>query len=196
MKIIDYINSNATVLNQENIFTLQKYEQLIQYFTVSQPTKYVNIRYNQETMHNGNIANTLLPITNQVILLTNLDFDFPPPKVPYEYDMFFNPDLLPANYLDIPYLDKINPDVLHVIVKNDIHIFTHSVSINHPNIHMIPAGVFSKFYHFHMKTNSKDTLCYANFGLSCDRWFGNPRNEVVEFIKNKNIQLKWSDEII
>jgi len=199
MKIIDYINSNATVLNQENIFTLQKYEQLIQYFTVSQPTKYVNIRYNQETMHNGNIANTLLPITNQVILLTNLDFDFPPPKVPYEYDMFFNPDLLPANYLDIPYLDKINPDVLHVIVKNDIHIFTHSVSINHPNIHMIPAGVFSKFYHFHMKTNSKDTLCYANFGLSCDRWFGNPRNEVVEFIKNKNFILKeniYSTEVV
>jgi hypothetical protein len=41
-----------------------------------------------------------------------------------------------------------------------------------------------------MKTNPKETLCYANFGLSCDRWFGNPRNEVVEFIKNKNFIKK------
>ena len=122
MKIIDYVNSNGSMLNQENIFTLQKYEQLIHYFTVSQPTKYVNIRYNQETMHNGNIANTLLPITNQVILLTNLDFDFPPPKVPYEYDAYFNPDLLPSNYLEIPYLDKINTNILPIIEKNNIRI--------------------------------------------------------------------------
>jgi hypothetical protein len=190
MKIIDYINSNGSVLNQQNIFTLQTYEQIIQYFTVLQATKYVNISYNQDTMHNSNIANTLLPITNRAILLTNLDFDFPPPKKPYEYDAYFNPSKLPDNYSNIPYFDKINTDILPVIEKNNIHIFAHSVSINHPNITMIPAGVFYKFNHFHMKTNSKDTLCYANFGLSCDRWFGNPRNEVVEFIKNKNFIKK------
>ncbi len=186
MKITEYINSNSIVLNPRNTFTLQKYETLICKYTSSVDTSNIKtFDYNQDTLHNKCIIDTLSQFTKCTILLSNLDVDFPPPKKPYEYDAYFNPSKLPTNHSNIPYLDKIHTDLLQVLEKNDIQIFAHAVSISHPNITMIPAGVFAKFSHFEMKTNKKDILCYANFGLSCNRWFGNPRNDVVEFIRNK-----------
>lgn len=185
MKIVEYINSKDAILNKMNIFTLNVYHyKLIPHFTSKNPSKIIFFDYSQHTIHANNILNDFKQIKNRVILLSNLDFDFPPPKKPYEYDLYFDKTKLPENYLDIPYIDKIHLDILPIIENNNNHIFAHAVSINHPNITMIPGGVFSRFNHFHMKTNEKSILCYANFGLHCDRWFGNPREETLKSIQN------------
>ncbi len=190
MKISEYIKSGTTILNSNNIFTLQKYEYIISHFTSKFKNKYLFIPYEPQFLHNNDMVNVLSGINNKVILLSNLDVDFPPPKKPYEYDAYFDPAVLPENYLEIPYGQKIQTEVLPILLENNIKIFAHAVSINHPNVTMIPGGVFSKFNHFHLKTNNKNNLCYANFGLNCDRWFGNPRNEILEWIKNKDFVLK------
>ena len=191
MKIVEYINSKDAVLNKTNIFTLNVYHyELIPYFTTKFPSKIIFFDYSQHTIHANNILNDFKQIKNRVILLSNLDFDFPPPKKPYEYDLYFDKTKLPENYLDIPYMDKIHTDILPIIENNNNHIFAHAVSINHPNITMIPGGVFSRFNHFHMKTNEKSILCYANFGLHCDRWFGNPREETLKSIQNMQFITK------
>lgn len=191
MKIVDYINSKDAVLSSTNIFTLNVYHyKLIPYFTTKFPSKIIFFDYSQDTIHANNIFNDFKQIKNRVILLSNLDFDFPPPKKPYEYDIYFDKSKLPENYLDIPYIDKVHVDILPIIENNNNHIFAHAVSINHPNITMIPGGVFSRFNHFHMKTNEKSILCYANFGLHCDRWFGNPREETLKSIQNMQFITK------
>lgn len=185
MKIADYINSTDRVLNSENIFTLSVYHyKIIPYFTSKFPSKFLFFDYTQHTIHTNNIVNDFKLIKNRTILLSNLDFDFPPPKKPYEYDLYFDKSTLPENYLEIPYIDKIHTDILPIIQENNNHVFAHAVSINHPNVTMIPGGVFSRFDHFHLKTNAKTILCYANFGIHCDRWFGNPRKDTLTSIEN------------
>jgi hypothetical protein len=193
MKITDYITDNS-VLNKDNIFTLQKYEQIIKYLHLTFPDKYIILDYNQHSIHSNSHMELLQQTQNKIILISNLDFDFPPPLKPYEYDAYFNKSLLPNNYKNIPYIQKINTNIIKTIEKNNIKIYAHAVSVNHPNITMIPAGIYSKFNHFYMKTNEKKILCYANFGLSCDRWFGNPRNEIYkDFITKENI---YSTEVV
>jgi len=190
MKIQDYINSGLKVLNNENIWTLDKYEKLLNNLVVKYPQKFCRINYIQETIHNRSFFNDLTQCKNKTLLLSNLDIDFPPPQPPYEYDMFFDPKKLPPNYENIPYANKIDKDIISFLEQNNIMVFAHAVSVNHPLIQMIPGGIFRRFNHFHFKTSEKRILCYANFGLNCDRWFGNPRNIVLNDIRNKDFIVK------
>jgi hypothetical protein len=190
MKLQEYINSGESVLNQSNIWTIAKYESIIKYLASAFPQKYSQINYTPEAIHHGNILSDLAKYNNKTLLVSNLDIDFPPPKPPYEYDAFFDIKKLPQNYEEIPYINKIQNDVTNVLEQNHTHVFAHAVSIDHPLIQMVPAGIFSRFNHFHLKTNPKTILCYANFGLSCDRWFGNPRNTVLHDIQSIQFIIK------
>ena len=183
MKLQEYINSGESVLNQSNIWMLTKYEGIIKYLASAFPQKYSLINYTPEAIHHGNILSEFSKHNNKTVLVSNLDIDFPPPKPPYEYDVFFDIKKLPQNYEEIPYHNKIQSEITGILEQNNTRVFAHAVSIDHPLIHMVPAGIFSRFNHFHLKTNTKTILCYANFGLSCDRWFGNPRNAVLRDIK-------------
>jgi hypothetical protein len=193
MKLHEYINSGESILNQSNIWTLTKYENIIKYLASAFPQKYSLINYTPETIHHGNILSDFSKHNNKTIFVSNLDIDFPPPTPPYEYDAFFDVNKLPTDYKEIPYHNKIQSNITVILEKNNIRVFAHAVSIAYPLIQMVPAGIFSRFNHFHLKTNPKTILCYANFGLSCDRWFGNPRNIVLrdiqcaDFIVKENI---------
>ena len=81
-------------------------------------------------------------------------------------------------------------ELLHIIEKNNISVVTHALSINHPNIVNIPIGIFNKFNHYHLKMNNKKILCYANFGIHVDRWFGNPRKYLLKILQDKPFVLQ------
>ncbi len=190
MNLLDYINSDDNVLNSANIFTLGKYEYLLQYLVATHPAKYSTINYTPDVIHDNTIYDQFLKNSHKILLISNLDIDFPPPKLPYEYDAYFDSDVLPHNYEHIPYCNKINNSIVSLIEQNNNRVFAHAVSIQHERIQMIPAGVYNRFNHFHLKTLPKTILCYANFGLSCDRWFGNPRNIVLRDIITKDFIVK------
>jgi hypothetical protein len=190
MKLQDYIHSGTEVLNDKNIWTLQKYEQLLNSLVLQYPNKYSKINYIQDTIHDRSLFNEMSHHKNKTLVISNLDIDFPPPKPPYEYDKYFDLKKLPSNYENISYHDKIDYNVISLLEQNNNVVFAHAVSICHPRIQMIPGGVFRRFNHFHLKTTPKTILCYANFGLNCDRWFGNPRNVVLRDINKQDFILK------
>ena len=160
MKIQDYINSDYSLLNNTNIWTLTKYEYLIKYLVSQCPQKYSSVNYTVETIHDRSVLREFSNCINKTLLLSNLDIDFPPPKPPFEYDAFFDVKKLPPNYENMSYGTKIDDTVIQLVEKNSNTVFAHAVSISHPQIQMIPAGVFSRFNHFHLKTNPKTILCY------------------------------------
>lgn len=183
MKLIEYIQT-PNILNSENILTLYKYENLIHHFT-NNDNKFIYLHYSQDFLENGDVIEFFRNTQNKVLLISSPDIDFPPPIKPYSYDKYADFSKFPTNYLDIKYIDKVHTQLIPIIEENNVKVFVHAVSIYSPNVLTVPIGVFSKFNHFHLKSNHKEKLCYANFGLCIDRWFGNPRNEVVEYIKTK-----------
>ena len=183
MKLLEYIHT-PNILNLENIFTLNKYENLIHHFTNTHH-EFIYLHYSQDFLENENVIDFFRNIQNKVVLISSPDIDFPPPIKPYSYDKYADFSKFPKNYLEIKYNDKVHTELIPIIEQNNLKVFVHAVSIYSPNVLTVPIGIFSKFNHFHLKTNNKDNLCYANFGLCIDRWFGNPRNEIVEYIKTK-----------
>ena len=177
MKIQEYIQS-PNFINLSNVFTLGKYEQLIRSCGLG-----TIVNLSEDMLEHQDIHTILKQYTNKVLFISNADIDFPPPKKPYSYDKYFNKDALPKNYTEIDYYDKINIELLDIIKRNNLRIICHALSINHPFITMVPLSCFHQFNHFHLKTYEKTLLCYANFGLACDRWFGNPRNIVYQDIQ-------------
>ena len=191
MKIHEYINSN--ILSDSNVITLEKYTKFVDY--LKDHEKYVYIDMSQDMLQNTNICDIFSNITNKIVIINSPDIDFPPPKQPYSYDKYFDTNILPTNYMSIAYNEKIEMELLDIIEKNNISVVTHALSINHPNIVNIPIGIFNKFNHYHLKMNNKKILCYANFGIPVDRWFGNPRKDLLKILEDKpyvlqeNIQL-------
>ena len=59
-------------------------------------------------------------IKNKIVLICSPDIDFPPPKYPYKYDKYFDSSILPSNYLNINYYDKINLEIISVINENNL----------------------------------------------------------------------------
>lgn len=192
MKIHEYINSNT--LSHSNVITLEKYTKFVDYLK-NNNKKYVYIDMSQDMLQSTNICDIFSNIVNKIVIINSPDIDFPPPKKPYSYDKYFDTKILPYNYESIDYYEKIEMELLHIIEKNNISVVTHALSINHPNIVNIPIGIFNKFNHYHLKMNNKTILCYANFGISVDRWFGNPRKDLLKILEDKpyvlqeNIQL-------
>ena len=178
MKIHEYIRS-PFYINPSNVLTLEKYGRLVKSCDLG---TYVHLT--EDTLEYQNIHEVFKQYKNCILFINSPDIDFPPPKKPYAYDKYFNKDLLPMNYIEIDYYDKIDKELLDIIEKNNLRVFCHAVSINHPFVTMVPLSCFHHFNHFHLKTYEKTILCYANFGLACDRWFGNPRNIVYQDIQN------------
>ena len=177
MKLREFIEA-PPFIDRSNILTLTKYEQFIQSCELG-----TVIPLTQDMLEHQNIHDVFRQYKNCVLFISNADIDFPPPKKPYSYDKYFNKNALPANYLDVDYYDKIDLELLDIIKRNNLRIFCHALSINHPFITNIPLSCFHHFNHFNLKTYPKKILCYANFGLACDRWFGNPRNIVYQDIQ-------------
>lgn len=184
MLLIDYIKSPLT-LDPSNLLTSERYNKLIHHFTSGYPEKCIFFDYSQDYLEHHSIAEYFSKLTNKIIFISNVDIDFPPPKKPYKYDKYADFSNFPPNYLDIPYLDKVETKLKDIIEKNNLTVFANSLSLYSKNLLMIPLGNSNGFRHFHLKANPKTNLCYANFGIPVDRWFGNPRKKIVEFIKTK-----------
>jgi hypothetical protein len=188
MNLPEYINSS--LLNNENIIKLKRYEDYIMSLLQKQEPNVVVMRMNMDILDKYDILDAFLSIQNKVVFISSPDIDFPPPKKPYCYDGYFDISKVPENYLNINYYDKIYKEVIPIIEKNNLYVFTHSVSINHPRIFFVPIGLFPRFDHFRLKTIVKENLCYANFGLAINRWFGNPRQQVLDIINKKDFIIK------
>lgn len=181
MKINDYIE-DIYFLNQQNCMQLFKFEKKMKDISSK---NYTYLVYSEELIEHNDLNDVLNKLTNTIVLLLNVDIDFPPPKKPYSYDKYFKNYRLPPDHEKINYYDKINTEFIPIIEKNNIHIFTYSLSLQHKNLFFLPLGVSKNFNYFYLKQNKKDILCYLNFGIPCDRWFGNPRKYIVEELKQK-----------
>jgi hypothetical protein len=188
----NYIHCN--LLNTSNIIKLQRYEEYIMSLINNHEKNVVVMRMNMDILDKYDILQVFRGIKNKIIFISSPDIDFPPPKKPYCYDAYFDPSKVPSNYFDINYYDKIHTELIDIIEKNNLFIFSHSISIHHRRLFFIPIGIFPNFDHFHLKTTKKEILCYANFGLAIDRWFGNPRKQVLEIIKHKDFIIKENIE--
>lgn len=202
MKIIEYINSDY--LNITNIIQLQKYcdyinnnKNIIKFNNNCDYLKTINntisIIYSEDLIETQNINDIFLQLNNKIIILYNVDIDFPNPIKPYSYDKYFHEYILPENNDKIDYYDKINKDIINIIEKNNLHVFTYSASINNKNITYVPLGIFHQFNHFHLKTINKNILCYLNISIPCDRWFGNPRKKIIDYLQNKSFIYKQNN---
>jgi hypothetical protein len=147
MKLQEYLNSNY--LTNENVITLQKYEQFITHF-VNRDGLFVHLKLSEDFLEYDNIIDFFKNIKNTIVFICSPDIDFPPPKKPYSYDKYAIFSKVPSNYLDISYCDKIHNDLIPIIENNHLKIMTHSVSIYSPNISTIPIGIFPKFNHYYL----------------------------------------------
>lgn len=125
---------------------------------------------------------------NKTCILINPDCDFPPPKQnnTYEFDSKYKG--LTPDCSNINYRDKIDMRILSIIEKHNIQIICYSSSVFHKNIRCIPLGISWQvnINNSIFIPNPKDILCYANFGIpTITRWFGNPRLDAFDIIKNK-----------
>ena len=131
--------------------------------------------------------------TNKTIILLNPDCDFPPPKISntYEFDNKYN--RLTSDCSLITYSDKIDYRILKIIEDFNIQIICYSSSIFHKNVRVIPLGITWQVKIPDSITSiniDKQILCYANFGIpTIERWFGNPRQDAYNKIKNKDFIL-------
>jgi hypothetical protein len=196
MKLTDYIQSQYTI---SDIFRLQNYYTYLSYL---QDPNIVKISYTEDLLEQINLTTLFSRYKNKILILSNPDIDFPPPKKPYTYDKYFKNYSLPENHQMIDYYDKVESTIINVIEKQNLYVISHAVSIYHPRITFVPIGIFHSFRHFHLKNNKKNILCYANFGIPIDRWFGNPRKQIYEIIKQKsfitidNIETKTPREFL
>lgn len=178
MKLSDYRKTNSP-FTEENILRIQIYENFIR-----TEKKIVYLEITQDLLDRKTFSEILADYKNSVICITNLDIDIPPPKKPYTYDQYWRKYAIPNDYESVPYGEKIELSMLETLEKQNLHLFCHAVSINHPRITMIPGGIFSRFHHFQFHSLEKTILCYANFGLSSvERWFGDPRRKIAEWIR-------------
>ena len=176
MKIKEYISSNF--LNNETILRASTLEKFVE----DLPTPSI-IHLKIDSSYEDKIEEALSKIKDSVLVNLHFDFDFPIPKHPFSYINYKEQ----KEYLDIPYPDRVNKNVIKILEENNLHVFSTSVSVLHPRITFIPLGVFWGFNHFNLKTNEKTQLCYANFGLGTleNNWFGYPRPEAFKIIQTK-----------
>lgn len=173
IELPDYINKN-NIISYKNLDNVQINDSQIIYLNLS-----------EDFLENGDIEQWLSNQTNKCIIINNVDIDFPPPKKPWRYDKYYH--LYPEIGLNVQYKDKIQMQLLEILEKNNLFIISCSVSVNHPRVLNFPIGIYHNFEprYFHYKTKNKRYLCYANFGIPCDRWYGNPRKNILPMIKNK-----------
>ena len=133
--------------------------------------------------------NYIISLSNKICILLNPDCDFPPPKCTntYEFDPKYNG--LVNICKEEAYKSKCDYRIIDIIEKYNIKIVCYSASVHHTNIVCIPLGVSWQTEINETITTpvDKDIWCYANFGIpTITRWFGNPRLETYDIIKNKS----------
>jgi hypothetical protein len=73
MKIAEYINSNDTILNKKNIFTLNIYVfSMLDYFISKFKSKCVILHNSEKYLHENNIVSDFKQLRNCAILINNL----------------------------------------------------------------------------------------------------------------------------
>ena len=87
MKLEEYI-ADIEFINRNNCIQSYKYNEL---FASMNDTKYIRIDINEDILQEFTLTNILTPFYNKIILFSNVDIDFPPPKKPYAYDKYFTP---------------------------------------------------------------------------------------------------------
>ena len=131
--------------------------------------------------------------TNKTIILLNPDCDFPPPKETNTYKCDPKYKGLQQDCSLLTYSDKIDYRIIKIIEEFNIQILCYSSSIFHKNVRVIPLGITwqVKIPNSIKSMNiDKQILCYANFGIpTIERWFGNPRQDAYNKIKNKDFIL-------
>ena len=183
-----------------NIITLLNWKQYCKQLVITYPDKYTIVDifdFNDDKFYLNEL--NVKKYENKHIILFNGDVNFPPPlkEYTYEFDPKYN-GLPPNDYEMKPYKEKIDNRIIDYIEKNNIKIICYSSSIFHKNVIMIPLGIS---WQININKNiintnyNKTILCYANFGIPCDRWFGNIRKELyatmthLGFITNENVVL-------
>jgi hypothetical protein len=180
MKIKEFLISN--LLSNHNIL---RYESFHKWAKELNDPKIVFIEI--DTQKGIDIEHILQQHQHKIIINVAVDFDFPPPKLPFSFHNFRDKE----EYNNINYYDKLNKNVVDILEKNNLTVYSFSVSVNNPRIHFIPISVYWGFNHFYFQGKQKTNLCYANFALGIERncWFGYPRKEVYNIIKNKDFIL-------
>jgi hypothetical protein len=129
-------------------------------------------------------------LSNKIVILLNPDCDFPPPKLSNTYE--FDPKYSCLNHdcSILSYKDKIDKRSIKLIEKYNIKIICYSSSIFHENILCVPLGPTWQTCITQLNMCDKSNICYANFGIpTISRWFGNPRLETYNTLKNKKFIL-------
>lgn len=130
-----------------------------------------------------------------IMLATNPDFDFPPPKENY-LNIDKNNFKLMEDINNMPYKNKLDASFINKLIKTkNIHYFGYSIGNKDNqtnNIHMLPLGRDIKAVPYYGIVNdvhisNKTQLCYYNCTLPPDsfHWYGRIREILYEFCKNQ-----------
>jgi len=183
MKLIDYINNPIDF--GEDYIHLLKIEDFFK--NISSTSK--NILYTSLNYNNCDLSNTSTSVN--IILSSNPDCDFPPPKQDIFIHQDKNMDINIQTELDImPYKDKINKDIIDTIPSHIKKIYCHSVGYSNEKITMIPIGRDFKNIDIIPITNkfplNKTQLCYYNCTLPPNiiHWYGMLRQHIFNICKN------------
>lgn len=181
MKINEYIDSHFLTI--ENVTELRKMYVWMRNHGLSHA---LAINNSEDMLEHQKMKEVLNSHQDKILFVDNIDIDFPPPQKPWRYDKYFH--LFPFQTPDVPYHYKVQHSLLPILEKNNLFVVAYSVSIHHPRVLSLPCGVSNRFYQdaFGYKTKDKTILCYANFGIPVDRWFGNPRKECMKIFQTKD----------
>lgn len=220
MKLYDFLTSNAISFDfQTNYIDLLKTEALFKALETENSSNIIFLSLNSDTSKDTYLQTRIKFISNNsinessnansnassdvarfVILSTNPDCDFPPPKaniLSYQ-DKAFN--IEQQNWLDtMDYKDKLDMSVLKTIPMEIKHIYCHAVGIEDSRITMIPLGRDFKNQHLfpmidNLPRNKKNILCYYNCTLPPQvlHWYGMIRTNIYQMIKDTST-LKFID---
>ena len=209
MKLIDFLNNNLAAYEfQKNFIDLLKIENLYKTLEIENLNKIINISLNCDTSKYTYLQSQIkLRSSNYVyenendkgfiILSTNPDCDFPPPKkeiISFQ-DKNFNTEK--QDELDnMNYKDKIDSSVIVNLPQEIKQIFCHAVGIENPRVSMVPLGRDYKNRHLfpvvdNLARNEKNTLCYYNCTLPPQvlHWYGMIRTNIYKMIKRNNMNF-------
>lgn len=174
----------------DNLITLPKWENYCKDLCKSNDDYVIFdiLNLNEENLDKFNFKQ----YANKTIILLNPDCDFPPPKETNTYKCDPKYKGLQQDCSLLTYSDKIDYRIIKIIEEFNIQILCYSSSIFHKNVRVIPLGITWQVKIPNSITSmniDKQILCYANFGIPIDRWFGNPRQDAYNKIKNKDFIL-------
>jgi hypothetical protein len=175
MKLIEY----QTTKPELELIRRETYESFITH-TLKDPFVYISGNCDAPEFIKYELNN----LCNKIVVMSTPDHDFPPPVFPYTYANFPSSHV-PADYESIDYYKKIDYEIINILEKNNLYVVNIPNSLYHPRLLTIPFGVYRKFDHMYLRTAKKDIVCYMNMGFTPDRWFGNPRRIIFNYMKNK-----------